>query len=111
MSTVRYSAEKAAQLILDLRSDTEISDLPDEDDPDFEINYEALPSNTGWTEPDVKTEEENEHSYAQKSIEKNSNASLTEKIFHLMVLKKDQAVGNNERFVDVCMNHHSMQLL
>ena len=67
MSTVWYSMEKASELILDLPSDSENADLSNESYPDFETNHEALPSNTGWAEPHVESEEENEHSDAQSN--------------------------------------------
>ena len=65
---------------MDLTSDSKFSNLSDEDHPDFEINHEALQSNTAWTEPDVESEEENEHSNGEPSIEKKTDASLTENI-------------------------------
>ena len=58
---------------MDLISDSKFSNLSDEDHPDFEINHEALQSNTAWTKPDVESEEENEHSNGEPSIEKKTD--------------------------------------
>ena len=42
MLTERYDAGISAELILDLQSDFEISDLSDKDGTDFQVNHEAL---------------------------------------------------------------------
>ena len=57
MLTGWYSAKKAGELILDLPTGPEISDLSGKNDQDIEINHEALPGNADWTEPGVESEE------------------------------------------------------
>ena len=45
-----------------------MSDISDEDDPDFGISHEALPSNNGWMVPDTESEEENQHEQLRNAV-------------------------------------------
>ena len=45
-----------------------MSDISDEDNPDFEISHEALPSNNGWMVLDIESEEENQHEQLRNDV-------------------------------------------